>query len=299
VIAEARPAELPLPGGREGATVRLHPLMTGELPGPPAWFEREEGRLAGLRAMGITGDRSEYLRIPVPAFLVEHPGAGAILIDTGLHPSVGVDPKQNFGRMLAWYYRGLKMTAEQAAPAQLRARGLDAADVRFVLMTHMHVDHASAISEFPGATFVLSKQEWDVLADGTPRDGYVRRQFDFGFDFRTFDFDGRDTESFATFGRSFDVFGDGSIRAVFTPGHTHGHTSYVLRLREREVLIAADAIYTQRTLDEGVLPYKMADEHQFRRSLKEIERYRERTPGALIVPGHDWDSFSALDPVYA
>jgi glyoxylase-like metal-dependent hydrolase (beta-lactamase superfamily II) len=299
VIAEAQPAQLPLPGGREGATVRLHPLMTGELPGPPAWFEREEGRLAGLHAAGLRVDRATFMRIPVPAFLVEHPGAGALLIDTGLHPSVAIDPKQSLGRLLAYYYRGLTMNSEQAAPAQLRARGLDAADVRFVLMTHMHADHASAISEFPAATFVLSKQEWDVLGDGKPTDGYVKRQYDFGFDYRTFDFESRDTDSFATFGRSFDLFGDGSVRAVFTPGHTHGHTSFVLRLREREVLVAGDAIYTERTLNESVLPYKMADEHQFRRSLKEIQRYRERTPGALIIPGHDWNSFSALDPAYA
>ena len=228
--------------------------------------------------------------MPVPAFLVEHPGAGPMLIDTGLHPSVAVDPKQNFGRLLGFACRGLKMSAEQAAPAQLRARGLDAADIRFVLMTHMHFDHASAISEFPGATFVLSKQEWDVARGRRSRPtGYVKSQYDFGFDYRTFDFDSRGTESFATFGRSFDLFGDGSIRAVFTPGHTHGHTSYVLRLRDREVLIAGDAIYTMRTLEESVLPYKMADEHHFRRSLKEIQRYRERTPGALIIPGHDWD----------
>jgi glyoxylase-like metal-dependent hydrolase (beta-lactamase superfamily II) len=262
-------------------------------------FEREEGRLAGVHASGFMVDRSTFLRIPVPAFLVEHPGVGPMLIDTGLHPSVAVDPKQNFGRLLAYYYRGLKMTAEQAVPAQLRARGMDAADIRCVLMTHMHADHASAISEFPDSTFVLSKQEWDALGSGKPTDGYVKRQYDFGFDFRTFDFDSAGTESFASFGRSFDLFGDGSVRAVFTPGHTHGHTSFVLRLRDREVLIACDAIYTMRTLEEDVLPYKMADEHQFRRSLKEIQRYRERTPGALVIPGHDWDSFSALDPVYA
>ena len=298
MVAESQPAELPLPGGREGATVRLHPLMTGEMPGAPAWFEREEGPLAGLHAFGLMADRSEFMRIPVPAFLVEHPGAGAMLIDTGLHPSVAIDPKQNFGRLLAFNYRGLKMTAEQAAPAQLRARGLDAGDVRYVLMTHMHVDHASAISEFPNATFVMAKQEWDCLADGKVTEGYVKSQFDYGFDYRTFDFDSAGTDSFATFGRSFDLFGDGSVRAVFTPGHTHGHTSYVLRLSDREALIAADAIYTARTLNESVLPYKMADEHQFRRSLKEIQRYRERTPGALIIPGHDWDSFSALDPAY-
>ena len=73
----------------------------------------------------------------------------------------------------------------------------------------------------------------------------------------------------------------------------------MLRLRDREVLVAGDAIYTMRTLEEGVLPYKMADEHHFRRSLKEIQRYRERTPGALIIPGHDSEAFSALDPAYA
>ena len=298
MIAEAQPARLPLPGGREGATVRLHPLMTGEMPGPPEWFEFSGGRMNGLRALGLFADRDEFLRIPVPAFLVEHPGVGVMLIDTGLHPSVAVDPKQNFGRLLGWVYRGIKMNSEQSAPAQLRARGLDAADVRFVLMTHMHVDHASAVSEFPHATFVVSQQEWDALIEGKTTDGYIKSQYDYGFDFRTFDFESNETESFASFGRSIDLFGDGSVRAVFTPGHTPGHTSYVLRLRGREVLVAADAIYTQRTLEEGVLPYRMADEHQFRRSLKEIRRYREQTPGALIIPGHDWESFTALDPAY-
>jgi glyoxylase-like metal-dependent hydrolase (beta-lactamase superfamily II) len=274
--------------------------MTGEMPGPPAWFERESGRLAGLHALGFGVDRSEFIRLPVPAFLVEHPGVGPILIDTGLHPSVAIDPKQNFGRLLAFNFRGIQMSQEQSAPAQLRARGLDAADIRFVLMTHMHVDHASAVSEFPDAVFVLSQQEWDVAIEGKVTNGYVKRQFDYGFDFRTFDFESRETESFATFGRSFDLFGDGSVRAVFTPGHSHGHTSFVLRLGEREMLVAADAAYTERTLNESIPPDRraLADEHQFRRSLKEIQRYREQTPGALIVPGHDWDSFSALDPVY-
>ena len=298
MIAEAQPAPLPLAGGREGATVRVHPLMTGEMPGAPEWFEFSGGRMNGLRALGLFADRDEFMRLPVPAFLVEHPGAGVMLIDTGLHPSVAVDPKQNFGRLLAWFYRGIEMSSEQSAPAQLRARGLDAADVRFVLMTHMHVDHASAISEFPDATFVVSRQEWDALSDGKTTDGYVRSQYDYGFDFRTFDFESDETESFASFGRSVDLFGDGSVRAVFTPGHTPGHTSYVLRLRGREVLVAADAIYTQRTLDEGVLPYRMADEHMFRRSLKEIRHYREQTPGALIIPGHDWEEFAKLEPLY-
>src|SRR6185295_19582568 len=100
---------------------------------------------------------------------------------------------------------------------------------------------------------------------------YVSRQFDHAFDYRLVDFGSQKSESFATFGRSFDVFGDGSVRLVFTPGHSLGHLSVILRLAGREALIAGDAIYTMRTLRESALPHQMADEHVFRRSLREIQ----------------------------
>jgi glyoxylase-like metal-dependent hydrolase (beta-lactamase superfamily II) len=88
------------------------------------------------------------------------------------------------------------------------------------------------------------------------------------------------------------------VRLVSTPGHTPGHVSVVLRLAGREVLIAGDAIYTMRTLTDSALPHQMADEHVFRRSLREIQLYAEQTPDALIVPGHDMSAWNALAPVY-
>ena len=105
-------------------------------------------------------------------------------------------------------------------------------------------------------------------------------------------------DSFATFGRGVDLFGDGSVRMVFTPGHTAGHCALILRLRDREALIAGDAIYSMRTLRESSLPYLMDDEHRFRRSLKEIQLYAKETPDALIVPGHDIEHWRTLAPVY-
>ena len=70
----------------------------------------------------------------------------------------------------------------------------------------------------------------------------LQDQFDHGFDYRLLDFKGSDAESFSGFARSFDVFGDGSVHAVYTPGHTLGHMSIVLRTGSGEVLIAGDAI---------------------------------------------------------
>jgi N-acyl homoserine lactone hydrolase len=311
--AEPRPAELPLPGGKERATVRLHPLLAGRALAPAAALLRESGRLAWRRALGLGVGKDAWMPIPIQAFLVEHPGAGLVLIDSGLHPSVAVKPRENFGRVTLLAFRDLEMDAGQALPAQLRERGFDPSAVKAVVMTHLHVDHASGISEFPGATFLVSRAEWDAAADQGPTHGYVRRQFDHAFDYRLLDFEGAAREgagsgrtgatasllgSFSGFARSFDVFGDGSVRVVYTPGHTLGHMSVVLRTARGEVLVAGDAMYLRRTLDDTHLPYRTEDEHLFRRSLREIRRYADETPDALIIPGHDWEAWQELDAVY-
>ncbi|HEX8053015.1 MAG TPA: N-acyl homoserine lactonase family protein, partial [Thermoleophilaceae bacterium] len=218
---------------------------------------------------------------------------GPILIDTGLHPSVAVDKKQNLGRFFAsTVARSWEMDPDQALPDQLRERGIEPSDVRLVVMTHLHLDHASGMVQFPEATFVISRQEWERASE--PRavtSGYVTSHFDHAFDYRLLDFDDPGVGSFAGFGRSFDLLGDGSIHVVFTPGHTLGHMSVVLRGDEREVLVAGDAIYTMHALKTGHKPYLMQDSHLFGRSVREIQRYVEQTPSAIVVPGHEMEPF--------
>lgn len=296
--AEPRKADLPLPGGKKGAAVRVHPLLCARMIGPPALFHREEGRLAVLKATGLRTPRDEWMEVPVIAFLVEHPSAGPILIDTGFHPSVAVEPKQGMGRFGGLLFKDLKMDAEQAVSAQLREKGISHADVGTVVMTHLHSDHASGIAEFPESTFVLSDVEWDTAATSRETDGYIKRQFDHAFDYRLLDFESPQCDSFATFARAYDLFGDGTVRMVFTPGHTHGHCSVILRLRDREMLVVGDAAYTMHTIEASHLPFKMADEHRFRRSLREIQLYIEQTPDAVVIPGHDMAAWRRLDSVY-
>ena len=72
----------------------------------------------------------------------------------------------------------------------------------------------------------------------------------------------------------------------------------VLRLDGREALICGDAAYTMRTIEESHLPFKMADEHRFVRSLSEIQLYIEQTPDAVVIPGHDMAAWRRLDSVY-
>ena len=171
--------------------------------------------------------------------------------------------------------------------------------VRAVVMTHLHYDHASGVSAFPEATFVVARAEWEAAASGRTLQGYRPRQFDHAFDWRAIDYASASLDSFAGFGRSVDLLGDGSIRLVFTPGHSAGHQSVVVRLHDRELLLTGDAAYRRATIDTGELPLFCADEHLYRRSLSEIRAYVERTPSAVVICGHDPEGWAELDAVYS
>jgi glyoxylase-like metal-dependent hydrolase (beta-lactamase superfamily II) len=233
----------------------------------------------------------------VPAFVVEHPTAGILLVDTGLHERVAHDPRRALG--LSNVFLPAHMEPKEALPAQLRARGLEPADVGVVVMTHLHTDHASGVVEFPEATFVVDQREWDAACAGGLTDGYRHQLFDHPFDWRTLQFDTIGVSSFETFANTVDLFGDGTVRVIASPGHSLGHCSVLLRLsRDRELLLTADAAYSTRTIRERLVPLFCADEHLYLRSLGEIRRYLERTPGAIVICGHDPDQWPQLSPVY-
>ena len=298
--AEARPLAGRLPGGSmPGATVTVEPLLGGEMQTPRGWLESRGGRLETLRMIGIGTPRSRWLRIPVPAFLITHPTAGPLLVDTAFHASVAAKPSANLGRVVSGYARP-RIEPGHDIPAQLRERGLDSQQMKLVVLTHMHFDHTSGIAEFPAATFVVSKREWDhATTDTRPfLHGYMPAHFDYLFDYRTVDFDGPMISSYASFGRTFDLFGDGSVRLAFTPGHTPGHCSVIARLRDRDLVIAGDAIYTEAQLSGGDPPPKPADPHTWRRSLRELQQFNRTYPRAVIVPGHDPEHWKTLAPRY-
>src|SRR3954464_1213767 len=159
-LAEASRLTQPLPGGQEGATVRLHPINTGHILSPIELMARTGGGWKALRS--IRTPKEEWIHLPAPVFLIEHPGVGNILVDTGLHASVATDPKQNMGGLIGRFYT-FDMKPDQAAAAQLRARGVESRDIGVVVMTHLHMDHASAISDFTEATYVLGEGEWEAF----------------------------------------------------------------------------------------------------------------------------------------
>ena len=276
--AEPRPAELPLPGGREGARVKLHPLLTGQMIGPEAWFLREEGRLAWRRAFGLGVKREDWLDVPVPAFLVEHPGAGPILIDTGFHPSVAAKPTREPRPARADHLQGhpddrrpggLGAAARARHPARGRQGRPDDPPARRPRQRDLGVPR--------------TRRSWSARPSGRPRPSTASSTATSSASSTTASTTGCSTSrapglpsrSRASPARSTSSATAACARST-RPDTRSGTCRWYCARRAREVLIAADAIYMRRTLEDTRLPYRTADEHLFRRSLREIRQYAHR-----------------------
>ncbi|MCB0862731.1 MAG: N-acyl homoserine lactonase family protein [Solirubrobacterales bacterium] len=287
IHAESRPLETPLPGGSDGATVTVEPMVTGTFSSPPILHDSPKGK-AGTFAI-LRSTRKEREPNPIPCFLIRHPSAGLILVDTGLHPSIASDPASNLGKFTTWLMRPHQEPGQDVL-SRLREKGISPSDIRMVIFTHLHYDHASAISEFPDSTLIVNDVEWKYAATVRSPDfkGYRRQQFDYAFDFRTISFDSDKVGSYVSFGRTLDLFGDGSIRLASTPGHSPGHQSLICRLKDRDLVISGDAIYEKSKLEAGAsLPGSMYDEHNYKRSLGELRRFHQTYPSAEITAGHE------------
>jgi len=134
--------------------------------------------------------------------------------------------------------------------------------------------------------------------------GYSTAQLDPGLSYRTLDFSIASahpsaSKSRGAFAQTLDVFDDGSVTLAFTPGHSRGHLSVILRLSSREALIAGDAVYTMATLRDGERPWRSEDAEAFEQSLGALQAYDREQPDALIIPGHDMERWRELDERYS
>ncbi|HWH94618.1 MAG TPA: N-acyl homoserine lactonase family protein [Baekduia sp.] len=265
--------------------------MTARMKAMPDFYARPRGPkpLATVKGMGLHIPRSRWFWLPIPAFCVEHPTAGPILIDTGLSAQVATDAGAALGRLGRLAFT-IDMKPAWAAPAQLRRRGIDPAAVELIVMTHLHYDHASGLAQFPGAKVVVDEREREAARKGSMLDGYIERLHATP---------GQRWETLPHDEQEIDLLGDGTLRLVSTPGHSAGHRSVILRLRgDRELLLTGDAAYARQTVEEQLLPLLTWDDDAYRRSLSWVREWVAAHPGAPYIPGHDAAAWSDLDAVY-
>jgi len=186
--------------------------------------------------------------IPTTAVVIEHPKHGVVLWDTGIYEAVA-DPDRRadyWGAVACSAFKPDAFTRDHVIDAQLDRLGIKTSDVNYVIYSHLHLDHAGGMSYFPGATHVVQRDEirYALWPDQWTRPIYCQKDFS---DIRKLDILEIDGD--------LDLFNDGSIRLVRTPGHTIGHQSMILDLPNRgRVCLGAD-IGHQRGGFENMTPF--------------------------------------------
>lgn len=287
-------AQLEIPAGSEEATTisRLYMLQTGETRVPFGQFYGGHEGWIGIRALFnlITEDR-DFQWVPVNVFLIVHPIQGVILFDAGLSRAQ-TEPGYYRG-VTAFTHEENRVAEEQLLLTQLARLGFEAADVQHVILSHLHEDHIGEVAAFSNATVHLARDEWDDrrrVFTGVPGLGfgsYYARSYESVVNWNLYEYDSGRFESFAA---AKDLFHDGSVVLLPTPGHSAGHASALLRLDGAEVVLASDSIYTLRHLDfETLAAFQFSERglQTYSDSIRRIVALQKRRPGVVLVPGHD------------
>jgi glyoxylase-like metal-dependent hydrolase (beta-lactamase superfamily II) len=262
--------------------MRIHAFSTGSVRIRPS---QVRGSGPGpLRRLNVLRDPAWTEPLPIHAWAIEHP-EGLILVDTGeVHEAS--DPHY-FPAAHPFYRRSMRadITADDEIDARLRQAGLDPDDVRWVVVTHLHTDHAGGLRHFPAAEIVLSADEWAAGRGlGGWARGYLPHLFPRWLAPRTVVFTGERVGEFAA---SHPLTEAGDVVLVPTPGHTHGHLSVLVhRPGEPDLLLAGDASFTEQVMLDGVVDGVAIDARAARETLARLQRHTRSRP-TVYLPAHD------------
>jgi glyoxylase-like metal-dependent hydrolase (beta-lactamase superfamily II) len=221
------------------------------------------------------------VEVPVPFFLIRHP-QGDVVVDGGNPLAVARDPHAHWGPLADVFE--VHMTEEQHCVAQLHRLGVEPDSVGHVVQTHLHIDHTGTLGHFPRATIVVHARELQAAraAEDPLATGYVRADYD------------RAELRWQLAEGELDLFGDGAIRLVETPGHSAGHMSLLLELDETgPVLITADAADNRAQWEGRDHPRALFSREDAISSLERLRELAQQTD-ALLVLGHDSHNWSQL-----
>jgi glyoxylase-like metal-dependent hydrolase (beta-lactamase superfamily II) len=211
----------------------------------------------------------------VPFYVIEHPD-GVAVFDCGYSTSLQAsgDP---YREALRRQDLDISFEADQTAEAHLKRLDIDPARVRFVVLSHLHFDHAGGLHQIPNARLVVQKREWEAGFDDEIAARYFlpRRYYDLGHAVTLVD-------------GEHDLFGDGSVTCIPSYGHTPGHQSLRVRSGQGDHILVGDACYNCQVVETRAFP-AYSDQTQMNRSLDAL--LARRGPETVMVYGHDPDQW--------
>ena len=220
--------------------------------------------------------------IPVTAYLIEHP-KGRIVFDTGFHSLVRTNPLKE----LTFVHNTINKLLQRAGAAineVLAARGIKPSDIDYVVLSHLHSDHASGMRLLKGAKHIVtSAEEW--AAAQKPSISYLKRWWQ-GINVETFNLSDCGV---GPVGKAWNIFGDHTVEFFKLPGHTPGMVGARIINNGKYLLLTADCGYGRRSWEEMIVPSVVSCREAFENSLRWLME-RSKDPNCIdVLANHETD----------
>ena len=218
----------------------------------------------------------------VEAYLIVHP-RGTIIFDTGVIPDEFVKPE---GTVVG------RATVHKTLIGQLAEIGYKPSDITYLILSHSHSDHTANANEFTASTWIVQKPERDLMFPENPpavQSGAPAAAAGYGLSL-----DApvgsllKNSKTKLLNGEDYDVFGDGTVTIMFTPGHTPGHQCLVVKLPKTGLVVLTGDLfhYPGELTNKDLNMYGRVSSDQELASKERIRQFA-KDHGATIWIEHD------------
>ena len=248
------------------------------------YLETDKNNVVGCSVIGTYSNphiQNEWIKLPVMSFLIETDD-GYILYDTGSNPEAmnGYWP-ENLQEIYPLYQK-----PEEQLDKQLALCGVKPEDVKTVVLSHMHLDHAGGLYLFPHADVYVPKQDYEyaqVMVHKNPNPathgGYVKVDCEAPANYIMVDH---------------DIELAKGVEVICLPGHTPNLLGLVVHLDSQTIILPQDAVYTVEIYGP---PAKASgflyDSISYFKSIEKIRELQKKYD-AKIIPAHDWEFFQTI-----
>jgi N-acyl homoserine lactone hydrolase len=225
------------------------------------------------RFSDVSAFKGLNIQLTFSCYLVKH-GNDYLVWDTGNPPATGSTPAPTAPKT---------SLVEQLALLHLKPE-----QITFVGISHYHGDHVGQVASFPQATLLIGKGDWEALNQPTPNPGVNPANFAHWIS------GGGKVEPLLG---DKDVFGDGSVIMLNTPGHTPGHHSLLVKLKDKgNVLITGDLAHFRENYDSNGVPTFNTSRAE---TLASLDRFKQLATNlnAMVIIQHDARDIEKL-PVF-
>lgn len=235
-----------------------------------------------LAVTGILRGKDKKRILPVSCYLIQHP-KGNVLIDTGWDSKYISEKPKRFCGLLDSMSTPIVKTGD-SIDCKLKTVGLTDKDIDFIFFSHMDFDHTSGLRLLSNAKKVLASKE---EIDDSNR--YFFRYVKSNWDFTTVEPFHYANSGLGPVGKSFDVFGDGTLVLINSPGHSHGLFTAIVSNNNQYIALAGDTIYTRKSITQRLIPGFTVDKALARKSLEWICSLEKDENCIGVFANHDPD----------